>query len=144
MSKYIKPMSNINKITCVWKTCISVMLLETYLNKWKIPQVYKLYKLYINYVSTLILQISKNDFIENKNKIFPNNLHIHLRACDAASSYNCPSPIIVSNSNKWNCILSVVIILQGLMLHIYNHQNNLIISFMLPFIELNSIYFKKI
>ena len=33
----------------------------------------------------LTLQRSKNDFIQYKNKIFPNNSHKHLIACDSAS-----------------------------------------------------------
>ena len=57
-------------------------------------------KLYINSTPTRLLQRSKHDLIEYKNKIFPNNPHIHLRACDAASSYHCPYPITVSNITK--------------------------------------------
>ena len=33
MPKYIKPMSKRNNITCRSKTCISAMLLQSYLNK---------------------------------------------------------------------------------------------------------------
>ena len=54
-------------------------------------------KLYINSASTRLSQISKNYFIEYNNQIFSNNSHIHLRACDDASSYHRPSPITGSN-----------------------------------------------
>ena len=66
----------------------------------------KLDKLYINYASTRLLQRSKIDFIEYNNQIFPNNSHIHLRVCDDASSYLCPSPNSVSDIQKWVCILN--------------------------------------
>ena len=33
MPKYIKPISNRNKTTCGYKTCISSMLLQSYINK---------------------------------------------------------------------------------------------------------------
>ena len=48
MPKYIKPMSNINNIICLWLTCIRAMLLQSYLNKWGISKLAKLDKLYIN------------------------------------------------------------------------------------------------
>ena len=32
MTKYIKPVSNIDKIACGFKTCITAMLLKSYLN----------------------------------------------------------------------------------------------------------------
>ena len=63
MSKYIYPMSNRNKITCGCETCISDMLLQLDINKWRLSQLTKPDKLYINSVSTRILQISKTDFI---------------------------------------------------------------------------------
>ena len=66
----------------------------------------KLDKLYINYVSTRRLQISNIYFIEYKNQIFPNNSRIHLRACDAASSYHFPYPIKGSNIPIWDFILN--------------------------------------
>ena len=46
------------------------------------------------------------DFIEYNNQIFPNNSHIHLRACDSASSYPSPSRIMGSKISKWGCILN--------------------------------------
>ena len=49
MPKYIKPMSNRNKITRGCETCISVMLLQSDLNKWRLSQLAKLDKVYINY-----------------------------------------------------------------------------------------------
>ena len=58
----------------------------------------KMDKLYINSASI--------DYIEYNNQIFPNNLHIHLRDFDAASSYHCPSPIVGSKILKWECILN--------------------------------------
>ena len=82
------------------------MLLQSDLNKWRISQLAKIDKLYINYASTRLLEISKNDCIEYKKQIFPNDSHIHLRACDDASSYNPPSPNIGSNITKWDCILN--------------------------------------
>ena len=69
------------------------MLIQSNINKWRLLQLAKLDKLYINSASTRILQISNIDFIEYKNKIFPNNSHINLISCDDASSYDCNSPI---------------------------------------------------
>ena len=99
-------MSKINNITCRCKTCISAMLFQSDLNKWRLSQFSKLDKLYINYISTRLLQISKIYFIEYKNQRCPNNLEINLRVCDAASSYHCPSPITISNIPKWDRILN--------------------------------------
>ena len=69
---YIEPISNRNTITCVWVTGISAILLQPDLSKWRLSKLAKLDKLYINSVSTRILQGSKIDYIEYKNKIFPN------------------------------------------------------------------------
>ena len=74
MPKYIKPMSNRNKIKCGCETCICAMLLQLYLDKWSISSLVRLYKLCINYVSTRILQRSKNDFIEYNNEIILRSL----------------------------------------------------------------------
>ena len=82
------------------------MLLQSDLNKWRISQLAKPDKLYINYASTRLLQGSKNDFIAYQNKIFPNNSRIHLRAGDAVSSYHCTSTMTGSNIPKWDCILN--------------------------------------
>ena len=68
------------------KTYISAMVIQSDLNKWRLSQLAKFDRLYINSVSTRISKKSKNDFIEYKNLMFPNNSHIHLRACDAVSS----------------------------------------------------------
>ena len=68
------------------KTYISAMVIQSDLNKWRLSQLAKFDRLYINSVSTRISKKSKNDFIEYKNLLFPNNSHIHLRACDAVSS----------------------------------------------------------
>ena len=81
------------------------MLLQSYINKWKILELSKLDKLYINTASTRLLEISKNDFIEYKKKN-PNYSHIHLRACDDASSYHCSSPTTVSKIPKWDWTLN--------------------------------------
>ena len=70
------------------------MLLQSDLNKWRLSQLSKLDNLYIDSASTRLLQRSKIGLMEYKNQIFTNNSHIHLRACDAASSYHCTSPII--------------------------------------------------
>ena len=64
MPKYIKPTINRNTITCGCETCISDMLLQSDSNKWRLLQLSKLDMLYINSVSTRLLQISNNDFIE--------------------------------------------------------------------------------
>ena len=85
MPKNIKPMSNRNKITFLCETCISAMLLKSYINQWTLSQFFKLDKLYTNYESTRLLQISKIDFIEYKNLIFPNNTYKNLQAYDAVS-----------------------------------------------------------
>ena len=77
-------MGNRNKITCGCETFTSEMLLQSDLNKWMLSQLVKLDKLYINSASTRLLQISKHYFVEYNNQIFPNNSHIHLRACDDA------------------------------------------------------------
>ena len=74
------------------KTCISAMLLQSGLNIWRLSHFFKLDKYYTNSVSTKLLQRSKINFKEYINQIFPKNYHIHLRNCDAASSYHCPSP----------------------------------------------------
>ena len=63
MPKCIKPMSNINKITCGFKTCISVMLLQSDINKLRLLQLGKLDGLYINSASNILLQISMHDLI---------------------------------------------------------------------------------
>ena len=80
-----KPRINRNNITCGCETCISSMLLQSDINKWRISQLAKLDKLYSNPASTRLLEISKNCFIEYNNQIFPNDSHIYLRACDDAS-----------------------------------------------------------
>ena len=54
-------------------------------------------------MSTRLLEIFKNNFIEYKKKI-PNYSHVHLRACDDASSYHCFSPNNGSKIPKWDCI----------------------------------------
>ena len=46
------------------------MLLQSGFNKWRLTQLERLYKLYINDTSTRVLQIYKNDYNEYKNKIF--------------------------------------------------------------------------
>ena len=43
----------------------------------------------------------------NTGKIFSNDSHVHLRNCDTASLYHCPSPIIGSKIPKWDFILNV-------------------------------------
>ena len=99
-------MGNRNKITRGCKTCISVMLLQSDLNKWRMSQLDKLDKLYINSASTRLLEIPKSDFIEYKKQIFPKDLHIHLRSCDTASSYHWSSRITGSKIPNWDCILN--------------------------------------
>ena len=76
------------------------MLLQSDLNKWWLTLLVKIDKMYINSASTRILQISKTYHIEYEKKIFPKNSHIYIRACGAASSYHCPSPIEGSNIPK--------------------------------------------
>ena len=91
--KYIKQKSNRNKITCGYKNCIGAMLIQSDLNKWRISQLAKLDQLYIDHASTRLLEISKNDFIEYKEQIFPNDSHLYLISCDASSPYHSPSTI---------------------------------------------------
>ena len=55
MPKYIRPMSNRNNITRGCKTSISAMLLQSDLNKWRLSQLAKLDKLYIDSASTILL-----------------------------------------------------------------------------------------
>ena len=57
-------MSNRNNILCGCKTCISAMLLQSDLNKWRISKLAKLDKLYINSALTRLLERSNNYFIE--------------------------------------------------------------------------------
>ena len=52
---YIKPMSNINNITCGCKTTISAILLQPDINKSRLSQFSKLDKLYISSASTRLL-----------------------------------------------------------------------------------------
>ena len=73
MPEYIKLMSNRNTITCGCKTCISAMLLQSDINKWRLSKLEKLDNLHINYASTRLLERSKIDFIEYNNQIFPND-----------------------------------------------------------------------
>ena len=63
MTKYIKPMSNRNYIAYGYETCISSMLLKSDLNQWKLSQITKPDKLYINYESTRLLQRYNIGFI---------------------------------------------------------------------------------
>ena len=80
------------------------MLLQSDINDWRLSQSAKLDKLYINSELTRLLQRSKIKFIEYKNQKIPDNPHLHLIFWDAASSYHCTSPIIVSKIPKWGCI----------------------------------------
>ena len=57
-------MSNRNNITRGCETCMSAMLLQSDLNKWRLSQLAKLDKLYINSASTRVLQRYRHDFIE--------------------------------------------------------------------------------
>ena len=57
-------------------------------------------------MSNIHLEIPKNYFIEYKTQIFQNDSHIHLRACDAVSSYNWSSAITGSNIPKRDYILN--------------------------------------
>ena len=106
MPKYIKTIGSRNKIKCGCKTYMSAMLLQSDLNKWMISLVDTLDKLYVRSELTTLLQKYKKCFIEYKNEIFSNDLHIHINSCDAASSYYFPSQNIGSNIPKWDCILN--------------------------------------
>ena len=99
-------MSNRNNIIRGRETCISDILLQSDLNKWRISQLDQLEKLYIIFVSTRLLKIPNNYFIEYKNQTLPNNSHINLMACNAASSYHCTSTIKGLNIPKQDCILN--------------------------------------
>ena len=63
IAKNIKPIRNRNNISCGCKTCISAMLLQSDLNKWRLPKLAKINKLYINSESTRLLKISEIYFI---------------------------------------------------------------------------------
>ena len=76
------------------------MLLQSDLNKWRLSLLAKLDKLYVNSASKRLLKIFQNYFIEYKNHIFPNNLHIHLIDRNAESLYNLPSSVTGSNIYK--------------------------------------------
>ena len=52
-----------DNITCVCETCISAILIQSGLNKWRLSQSDKIDKLYINSASTIPLQRSKIDLI---------------------------------------------------------------------------------
>ena len=56
-------MSNRNNITCGCKTCISAILLQPDINKWRILQLSKLDKLYIHSASTRLFQRYTHDLI---------------------------------------------------------------------------------
>ena len=62
MPKYIKPTSNRNNITCGCKTCISSLLLQSDINKWRISKLAKLDKLCINSESARLLERPENGF----------------------------------------------------------------------------------
>ena len=47
------------------------MLLQSDLNKLRLSQLAKLDRLYINFLSTILLQIFNHDFIYYSNQIFP-------------------------------------------------------------------------
>ena len=53
--KNMKPMIDRNNITCGCETCISAMLLQSDLNKWRISKLAKIDKVYRNYASTRLL-----------------------------------------------------------------------------------------
>ena len=142
MPKYMEPMSNRNKVICRCKTWISAILLQSDLNKCRISRLSKFDKLYINSASTRLLERSKNNFIEKKKQISPNDSHKHLRACDAASSYRFPSPITGSKIPKWDCILNCYSDFPMMNAQFLESSEQLNRYFLHPFIKLSSIYFK--
>ena len=82
------------------------MLRQFHLNKCSLTQLEKPDKLYTNAVSTRLLKGSNKYYIEYQNKSFPNNPHIHIRACDYVLSYHCSYPISGSKIPKWDYILN--------------------------------------
>ena len=139
MPKHIKTMNKRNKSTCGCEICTGSMLLQSDLNKWRLTQLEKLDKLYINAASTRILQKYKIDYIVYKNqkisKIFTNTskslwwffiISLSLSNCRVKIPWCC-------------CILTVVLIFMGWMHWIYNHENNLII-YLLDLISLLKFY----
>ena len=58
MQKHGRIIIKINKMTCIFETCISSMLLQSDLNKWRLTKLARFVKLYINTESTGILQRS--------------------------------------------------------------------------------------
>ena len=103
--KHINPLRNRINIACVCETCISDMLLQYDLNKWRLKQLSNFEKIYIYAASTRLLKISKKYDYEYNNQIFPKNSHIHIKVNDDAPSYHCPSPIPGPKIPKWGCIL---------------------------------------
>ena len=142
--KYIKPLSYRNNITCGFKTCKSDILPKSDLNKWMISQVEKLDKLYINYVSTWLLQRYKHDFIEYNSQIFPNNSHIHLSACDDASSYHCPYPVTVSNIPQLDCIFNCCYDFPRMNAPYLKSSEQLDRFYPAPLMKLKTIYLKTV
>ena len=59
MPKHIKLKSNTDKTIFVCETCISAMLLQSGLNKWRLSQLSELENLYITTSPTRLLKISK-------------------------------------------------------------------------------------
>ena len=78
MPKYIKPMRNINNITCVWETCISAMLIQLYLKKEMLSQLSKLDKLYIHFASNIYICKDINMISLNKSIEYFQTIHIQI------------------------------------------------------------------
>ena len=73
------------------------MFIQSDINKWRLSQLEKLDKLYINSESTRFLQRSRHNSIEYKNQTFTNHSHIHLRAFYSVSLFRFPYIITGSN-----------------------------------------------
>ena len=104
MPKYIKTMRNRNNITCVCKTFISSILLQSCINKWRISQLDKLGDLYLYRLD--FYKYPRIVLLNTRIKYFQNNSHINLRACGAESSYHCTSPNNGSTIPKWGFVLN--------------------------------------
>ena len=75
--KHINPLRNRINIACVCETCISDMLLQYDLNKWRLKQLSNFEKIYIYAASTRLLKISKKYDYEYNNQIFP-KIHTYI------------------------------------------------------------------
>ena len=133
--KHIKLMRNSNNITYGRKICISAMSFQSNHNKWRLTQFEKLDKLYISTKSTRLLQRPTKYDIEYNIQTFPNNSHNHIRNCNYASSYHCPSTIAGSKIPIWDCMLNCCAECPGMKAPDLESSKILTVYFLVPFIK---------